>query len=342
MQPDRKEKDSKQREKALDLSQRRLLWALGLSLFVHFLFAGGLVIRPSEPPAQKVQSVEMVSPEELAQWMEAQRKNQSRQIVDSSKEKLNDLQDPNAKYLSRHNQKVLRETKAAQHGEFKNSAGSGPRESNTSPQPPAPATQVTKGGPSEPQRLQPSATEGDVTVGASSPPRKRLKFSNQAKDVSIFTPDFRKLPELEQNVANANKGDGNEASTTDDHLKEVKTGMQTLLSTREFVYFSYYNRIKEKLRQHWQPKIRERFTRIIRSGRQIASDGTDKVTKVVIILDENGTLVRVQILSQSGLVDLDEAAVDAFRAAAPFPNPPKGIIESDGTVKIRWDFVVEA
>ena len=40
--------------------------------------------------------------------------------------------------------------------------------------------------------------------------------------------------------------------------------------------------------------------------------------------------------------ELDDAAVEAFRQAAPFPNPPKGLIETDGTIKIRWNFVVES
>jgi len=38
----------------------------------------------------------------------------------------------------------------------------------------------------------------------------------------------------------------------------VNTGMQTLLSTREFVYYSYYARIKEAIRQHWEPNVREK------------------------------------------------------------------------------------
>jgi TonB family protein len=62
----------------------------------------------------------------------------------------------------------------------------------------------------------------------------------------------------------------------------------------------------------------------------------------VIFLDGRGTLVRVKVLSASGMTDLDDAAVEAFKAAAPFPNPPKGIVEADGFIKIRWDFILEA
>jgi protein TonB len=48
------------------------------------------------------------------------------------------------------------------------------------------------------------------------------------------------------------------------------------------------------------------------------------------------------VVGPSGLTDLDDAAVEAFRAAAPFPNPPNGIVEGDGLIRIRWDFILEA
>jgi protein TonB len=130
-------------------------------------------------------------------------------------------------------------------------------------------------------------------------------------------------------------------SQTDDHLKDVQTGAETILSSREFVYYAYYSRIKDRLRLYWEPKIKEKMNRIFASGRKIASE-EDRITKLVIVLDQAGKLIKVQVLSESGLKDLDDAAIEAFQAAAPFPNPPKGIIESDGTIKIRWDFVIEA
>ena len=81
---------------------------------------------------------------------------------------------------------------------------------------------------------------------------------------------------------------------------------------------------------------------MLRQGRELASAEEDRITRVIIILDDGGILQGVQVLEESGVRDLDDAAVEAFRAAAPFPNPPKGIIEDDGTVKIHWDFVLEA
>ena len=131
------------------------------------------------------------------------------------------------------------------------------------------------------------------------------------------------------------------SSQTSDHLKDVNKGLQTLLSTREFVYYSYYQRIREKIRQQWEPRIRQKVRKVFASGRSIAS-ARDRITQVIIILNEAGNLENVQVIGESGVSDLDEAAIEAFRAAEPFPNPPNGIVENDGKIRIRWDFVLEA
>lgn len=322
-------------------STRTRFWiALALSVLLHSLLGGGLALTPKTNFAKKSNptEVELLSPEEMKVMMAAAvDAAKARQIVETDKERLNDEVDPNAKYLSQFDQKVLKETRAAQAGAFTNEAGQGKKQAAAEKAPDVASSEVDP----ENSALKNSTNEdsdeaelqafenGDIAVSA-------------RRDLKNFTPNFRKLPATPSPTSEEQaSGDGNEVSKTDDHLKNVPTGMQTMLSTREFMYYSYYNRIKDKLRQYWEPKIREKFERTIRQGRSIASDG-DKITKVVIILDDKGTLIRVQVLSASGLVDLDEAAVEAFRAAAPFPNPPKGIVEEDGTIKIRWDFVLEA
>ncbi len=136
------------------------------------------------------------------------------------------------------------------------------------------------------------------------------------------------------------KVDSISQASTDDYLKDVKDGVQTLLSTREFIYYTYYKRIKNQLAQYWEPKIKDKVVRLIHQGRNIASSG-DKITRLIITLDSKGILTKVQVVGASGLKDLDDAAVEAFRAAAPFPNPPKGIVEQDGNIHITWDFVLE-
>jgi TonB family protein len=161
-----------------------------------------------------------------------------------------------------------------------------------------------------------------------------------------LTPDFNPLAIKEQQqqkeLGHAGRdAKGGETSQSNDYLKDIETGNETVLNSREFKYFTYYSRIRRQLSQHWEPKVKEKMSRMFKQGRKIASD-QDHITKLLIFLNERGQLVKVQVLGESGVRDLDDAATDAFRSAAPFPNPPRGIIEADGMVKIRWDFVLES
>lgn len=318
----------------LSAPRTRFWTALVLSLLFHSLLGGGLVFAPSKPAAKKPTqtSVELMSPEELQAFLKkaADAKSKAQQIVSSDDRRLNDEKDPNAKYLSQFDQKVVRETRALKSGKFANTGGKGAAAA------PAQAKPET---PSDTEKSQETlATKSDIKTFQGGDLAVTPKTG-----LAAFNPSFRKLPVVPDPTAapNETSGDGREISATDDHLKDVPSGLDTMLSTREFLYYSYYNRIKSQLRQHWEPKIKEKFTKIVRQGRTIASEG-DKITRVIIILDDRGTLIRVQVVGRSGITDLDDAAVEAFRAAAPFPNPPKGIVEADGTIKIRWDFVLEA
>lgn len=318
----------------LSAPRTRFWTALVLSLLFHSLLGGGLVFAPSKPAAKKPTqtSVELMSPEELQAFLKkaADAKSKAQQIVSSDDRRLNDEKDPNAKYLSQFDQKVVRETRALKSGKFANTGGKG-----------------AAAAPAQAKPETPSDTEKSQEKLAAKSDIKTFQGGDLAvtpkTGLAAFNPSFRKLPVVPDPTAapNETSGDGREISATDDHLKDIPSGLDTMLSTREFLYYSYYNRIKNQLRQHWEPKIKEKFTKIMRQGRTIASEG-DKITRVIIILDDRGTLIRVQVVGRSGITDLDDAAVEAFRAAAPFPNPPKGIVEADGTIKIRWDFVLEA
>ncbi|MFZ3230955.1 MAG: TonB family protein [Pseudobdellovibrio sp.] len=232
-----------------------------------------------------------------------------KQIADSS---ANDTATDKAKYLSEKNNSVEKETKARVADQFKNST-----------------KQASK---------------------KSSPEQKQVASKVKQSAPQLFNPTFDPYAalakkELAMELKNLSKGqaatENGEASSTNDHLDGVTEDLITKLNTKEYKYYGFYHRIKLQLNQWWQPKVREKVTRMVRQGRTIASD-TNKTTKLVIVLNDIGNLIKVQVLGESGVRDLDDAAVEAFRQAAPFPNPPKGIIESDGTVKIRWDFVIES
>ncbi len=233
-----------------------------------------------------------------------------KQIVQQNPEPLNDEKDPNAKFLSEHNQRVVEQTRAQTHGDFKNAQ--------------LRDMQETKETTQEKKSKMKQLLAADKKTASGLPVLEALK------------------PNFDWDRMDKIGGSKREtASKTDDYLKEVKDGAQTMLSTREFLYYSYYNRIRGQLKQYWEPRIKDKVKKIFAAGRSIASD-EDRITKVLIVLNTAGTLVKVQVVGESGIRDLDDAAVEAFRQAAPFPNPPKGIVDGDGLIKIRWDFILEA
>lgn len=318
--------------------QKRFSLAFLTSLALHLVLAGILWLRPNGLPIQPQHDqqpieVELLDVETALEAISRKKVEPEKkaQIVEQDEKPVNDETPEEARFLSRHNQKVHQETQAKLHGKFKNTDKTGGEDSAEE--------KVGKENPKDPgqdRKIPQQDAESESHLLTSSD-GIGIKTKPKLKDL---LPDFKPGPARVESQDLA-EGGGEGPSATDDHLKNVATGMQTLLSTREFVYYSYYNRIKAKLRQYWEPKIKEKMERILRQGRQIASN-SDRITRIVIILDQEGTLVRIQVIGPSGVHDLDEAAIEAFKAAAPFPNPPKGIVEEDGTIRIRWDFILEA
>ncbi len=299
---------------------------LVISLLIHSLGYIGLVFSPLRSPKDALTQIELViedseSKEDLATALLEE--SEKGQIVEQDSEPLNSERDERSEFLSRHNQTVKKQTLAKNRGQFQN---------------------------------LPSTGGSGAGSGASSPlDRFKPQFDLQNKIREQIQADSEKEKELEAAALkefqesrkskdqSAQRGSGGspENSQTIDYIKDIDPGLQTLLSTKEFVYYSYFARIREQLNQHWGPKVKEKITTIYRQGRSIASTD-DKITRCLVTLDKNGKLIKVQIIGDSGVRELDEAAIEAFRAAAPFPNPPRGIIDEDGMIKIRWDFILEA
>ena len=223
-----------------------------------------------------------------------------------------------AKYLSLQNQIVEKETRAAKHGEFQNAKSQKAAKQTSASQ----ANQVVPTSSSSPEIK--TYENGDMMVGEQQKVRK-------AKTVSDLRPN---------SMADMSESAHVSQSQTNDYLKDVVISAETNLNTKEYLYYSYFNRIKKKLRQHWEPMVHAKVRMLVMKGRQPASMGS-KTTRCVITLDDRGLLTRVQVLTTSGLEDLDDAALEALKAAAPFPNPPKDLI-TDGLVRINWDFILES
>ncbi len=127
-------------------------------------------------------------------------------------------------------------------------------------------------------------------------------------------------------------------SATNDYLPDVAIGANTLLNTQEFKYYSFYERIRQKLSFQWESRLKTGFESLISQGvRQISGD---RITRLRVFLKPDGSLLRADLLGTSGYHELDRAALEAFRAAAPFPNPPSGLLAGNQELAIEWSFVV--
>ncbi len=108
-------------------------------------------------------------------------------------------------------------------------------------------------------------------------------------------------------------------------LLDEKVGDATNLNTKEFLYAGYLNRIRRLVNFYWQQNLDNLPS-------SVALPKPSYTTDVHTILDSRGQLEHIEIVSGSGSAPLDEAVVQAFRLAGPFPNPPEGLIEKDGRV----------
>jgi protein TonB len=168
--------------------------------------------------------------------------------------------------------------------------------------------------------------------------KPRLDLRKAARNLIIKEKEFN--AKAESRFRNFDVPVNINTSQTTDYLKDIDTGLETSLSTREFIYYSYYSRIRSQLNQYWSAEVKSNLAQYAKNN-PLVSISKDKITKCMITLDSLGNLTQVQIIEVSGIKELDEAALSSFRSAAPFPNPPHGIQDQDGNIRIRWDFILE-
>ncbi len=128
-------------------------------------------------------------------------------------------------------------------------------------------------------------------------------------------------------------------SSPQDYVKGIAESERTALNTREYVFYGYFQRIRERLDRAWVPILRSKLITHYRTGRRLASE-MEHSTKVLVTLNPRGEITRVQVVNESGTKDLDDAAISAFNQAGPFPNPPKGIVDKNGEIQIPWEFIL--
>lgn len=127
-------------------------------------------------------------------------------------------------------------------------------------------------------------------------------------------------------------------SGTQDHLSDIDDGNETALNAKRWVYATFFNRVKEKVRDHWKPA--EEYQRRDPTGKIYGQE--DRYTLLNVSLKADGSLANVSVAHTCGLDFLDDTAVTAFKEAQPFLNPPRRLVEAgNGTVTFGFGFFFE-
>jgi TonB family protein len=136
----------------------------------------------------------------------------------------------------------------------------------------------------------------------------------------------------EQQLARAIGG-----SSTQDALPNVDDGEDTALNAKKWRFASFMNRVKRQVAEHWHPQ--EEYQQRDPTGEIYGHK--NRYTFLRIQLKPDGRLSNVAIEQPSGLDFLDDTTIEAFKEAAPFPNPPHQMIESNGLINFGFGFLFD-
>lgn len=196
------------------------------------------------------------------------------------------------------------------------------------------------------------AAKGNAQVSQKAQP-KEAEFKNQAEIKNLKLSDFgvasgepvpRKIARspASETIKGRENGDplSQGLSSTNDYVEEIALGDFTHLNTVEYKFYGFYHRIRQKLEQFWGKSIQEKASSIFKSGRRLPAS-ENLITSLQVTLNTKGEIIGVKILGASGVKELDDAAIESFNQAGPFPNPPKELLVN-GKATIDWGFVVKS
>ena len=127
----------------------------------------------------------------------------------------------------------------------------------------------------------------------------------------------------------------NIAGAPNNDLLDEEIGTAVNLNTKEFLYANYINQIRRLVNFYWRQQL-DNLPRSLRINKPRYT------TVVKVLLNEDGLLDSIELLQTSGVGPLDNAVVEAFKIAGPYPEPPEGLIDGDGRARISdFGFTVE-
>jgi len=111
-----------------------------------------------------------------------------------------------------------------------------------------------------------------------------------------------------------------------------------VLKSREFLAFTYYNKIKNSVGPTWESMMKSKVKQLP-EDQKVAFEKEERIVKVAGEIDETGALQKIHLQQSSGFSFMDEVALAVFKEKSPFSKPPRSILK-DGIVSLDWKFIV--
>jgi TonB family protein len=286
------------------------------------------------------------------------------QVVDIARPTVEQHPDE-ANFVSEYDSKVDKETKGPRGRE---KAGGPGAASPTSPPPPAPAgggeqaksAEKRSGAPGplalrEPQRAPAKAHGADEQLprdrdgdrpsgGARQPPSAVLprpageagEGGHASEKAGKSGSPGEQRPNLVASREMLERAIGKGAGSMD-YLHDLDDGESTALNAKKWKHAPFFNRVKRAVADEWHPDLV--YLRHDPSGNVYGV--RDRVTVLRVHLGSDGKLVGSTVVQPSGIDFLDDEAIEAFKKAQPFPNPPKDLVEGDGKIHFNFAFIFE-
>jgi len=120
----------------------------------------------------------------------------------------------------------------------------------------------------------------------------------------------------------------------ENYVPNVRPGNQTALNAAASPFANYLAAVHRRIHRQYA----DRFLASLPSwGGDPHADRT-LMTKLEIILNQDGTVHRVGVVRTSGLITFDFGAYKAVLRGQPYPRPPSSILSGDGRVYFHWGF----
>jgi TonB family protein len=314
-------------------SRRRWIVAVVASLALHLVIVLSLERVEPQPPspeagrtpvAMKIVDRSTVPGRAAAA---APEKKLAGEVVDIPKPAVERVPEK-AKFLSRWNTATDREQKARSVASRRRPV-----------EPPEPPKGEGKPSP-KPLARTPAGTEAQG-AGAKLPPGAKGPVAGTGSEPVLHGLrglDKLLLPTLDGADGGGRAARGMAGYVRDDAMLGVADeGDTTLVNSRSFKYWDFFQRVKERVRSEWNPadtyRARDPYGKVYGSK--------DRLTVLGIVLDADGRVARIEVVRESGLPFLDHEAMRAFREAGPFPNPPSGLADERGRIAFHFGFLLE-